>query len=403
MQALALCAGVASMTQAAGRQVLGRKVLFFVAVDWYFCLHWLPLAQWVRRAGYDTAVMTEVTDPAQAERIRAAGLRVLPIELSRKGLNPFAELATLWRILRLLRAERPSLLHAIAQKPVLYGALGARLAGIRAVVGTLAGLGYLFTSRGLRARLLRPLVLLGYRFLLTGPRTRVIVQNPDDGRQLAQQAGIEPVLIRGAGVDLERFAPKPPPPPPLVVVLASRMLWDKGIQELVDASSLLRARGVPLRMVLVGKPDAGNPSAVPEAQLKTWADAGVVEWWGHRTDMPAVLAQAHIVCLPSYREGLPTILIEAAAAGLPLVATDVPGCREVVRPGINGALVPARDAAALAGAIEHLAGDPARRIRYGSASRRIAETELGIASVASATLAVYDALLGASTRPRCDH
>ena len=371
-----------------------RKVVFLVAVDWYFCLHWLPLAEAVRAAGYDVALMTEVTDTALDDRIRAAGLRLLPIELSRNRLNPVAELTALRQILRLLRSEQPDLLHAIAQKPVLYGALAARLVSLRATVGTLAGLGYLFTSRSPKARLLRPLVVLGYRLLLTGQRTRIIVQNPDDGRQLAQQAGIRSVLIKGAGVDLGRFAPTPPPPEPISVVLASRMLWDKGVQELVDAASLLHRRGLQLRVILVGKPDASNPSAVPEAQLRAWADAGVIEWWGHRADMPAVLAQAHIVCLPSYREGLPTILIEAAAAGLPLVATDVPGCREVVRPGINGTLVPARDAFALADAIEGLALDPALRDRYGRASRQIAEAEFGIERVASETLGVYSALLG---------
>jgi glycosyltransferase involved in cell wall biosynthesis len=373
----------------------GRKVLFLVAVDWYFCLHWLPLAEAVRRAGFETVVMTEVTDPALAARIRDAGLGLLPIELSRNSLNPFAELAALRRILRLLRAERPDLLHAIAQKPVVYGALAARMTGVGAMVGTLAGLGYLFTSDGLKARLLRPLVLLAYRLLLTGRRVGVIVQNPDDGRTLARLAGIRSVLIKGAGVDLERFTPTAPPPEPVTVVLASRMLWDKGLQEFVDAAALLRARGITLRMILVGKPDPSNPSAVPEQQLRQWHDSGDIEWWGHRADMPAVLALAHIICLPSYREGLPTILIEAAAAGLPLVATDVPGCREVVRDGKNGLLVPPRDAAALAAALARLAADADLRAAYGRASRQLAEAELGIGRVAEETLAVYRGLLGA--------
>jgi glycosyltransferase involved in cell wall biosynthesis len=372
-----------------------------VAVDWYFCLHWLPLAQAVRAAGYDVAVMTEITDAALAERIRAAGVRLLPIELSRRRLNPVAEIVSLRRIFRLLSTERPDLLHAIAQKPVIYGALAARLSGVGAIVGTLAGLGYVFTASGVRARSLRPLVELAYRMLLKGRRTRVIVQNPDDARRLGRQAGIAPVLIRGAGVDLTRYAPAPrPPPEPVTVLLASRMLWDKGVQEFVDAASILLRQGRRLRMVLVGKPDEGNPSAVPVTQLQAWSGAGTVEWWGHREDMPAVLSQAHLACLPSYREGLPTILIEAAAAGLPLIATDVPGCREVVRPGINGSLVPARDALALANAIEELAGDPALRDRYGRASRHIAEAEFGIARVVSATLAVYGSLLGQSEPAR---
>jgi glycosyltransferase involved in cell wall biosynthesis len=201
------------------------------------------------------------------------------------------------------------------------------------------------------------------------------------------------VLIRGAGVDLDRFVPAPPRKGPVIIVLASRMLWDKGVREFVDAARLLRARGVAARCVLVGTPDAGNPSAVAEAQLNDWQERGDVEWWGHRDDMPRVLAQAHVVCLPSYREGLPTILIEAAAAGLPLVATDVPGCREVVHPGVNGLLVPARDAASLAAAMATLAADETLRLRYGRQSRRLAEAEFGIGRVSLATLDLYASLI----------
>jgi glycosyltransferase involved in cell wall biosynthesis len=370
-------------------------VLFHVSVDWYFCLHWLPLAQAVQAAGYDVALMTSITDPELIRRIETAGLRLHAIPLSRQGMRPWEEWRSLRAILRVLRTERPMLLHAIAQKPVLYGALATRVGRAPALVATLAGMGYVFTAESPRARLLRSGLVLAYRALLGQPRVRVIVQNPDDRAELRRNARVGATLIRGAGVDLARFRPQPPPAGPLTVVLASRMLWDKGLQEFVDAAAVLRARSVPLRMVLVGKPDPSNPSAVPEAQLRQWHDSGAVEWWGHRADMPAVLAAAHIVCLPSYREGLPTILIEAAAAGLPLVATDVPGCREVVRDGENGLLVPPRDAAALADALARLAGDAALRSDYGRASRRLAEAELGIGRVAEETLAVYRGLLGA--------
>lgn len=367
-------------------------VLFHVSVDWYFCLHWLPLAQAVQAAGYEVALMTSVTAPALAQRIEAAGLRLHAIPLSRQGIRPREEWRSLRAILRVLRAERPVLLHAIAQKPVLYGALATRLGRAPALVATLAGLGYVFTARTRRARLLRTGLVLGYRALLRRPRVCVIVQNPDDRAQLHRTAGVAAALIRGAGVDLTRFRPQPPPAGPLTIVLASRMLWDKGIGEFVSALRRLRREGHVLRGVLVGKPDPDNPSAVPQAQLQQWHDSGAVEWWGHRTDMPAVLAQAHIVCLPSYREGLPTILIEAAAAGLPLVATDVPGCREVVREGENGLLVPPRNAEALAEALARLAADAGLRAAYGRASRRLAEAEFGIGRVAEETLAVYDRL-----------
>lgn len=370
-----------------------RVVLFHVSVDWYFCLHWLPLARAVRAEGYDVALMTSSTDPELVQRIESAGLRLHLIPLSRQGMSPLQEWRSLRAILRVLRAERPVLVHAIAQKPILYCALAARLAQGPAMVATLAGMGYIFTSDRLRARWLRAVVVLAYRRLLAPPRVRVIVQNPDDRAQLLHSTGVAATLIRGAGVDLNRFRPELPPDRPVTIMLASRMLWDKGVKEFVGAARLLRQDGLDVRCVLVGKPDASNPSAIPARQLQGWHETGDVEWWGYRSEMAAVLAQAHIVCLPSYREGLPTILIEAAAAGLPLVATDVAGCREVVRPGVNGALVPVRDAAALADAIEVLAGDSALRESYGRASRRIAEEEFGIESVASATLEIYRSVL----------
>ena len=367
--------------------------MFFVAVDWYFCLHWLPLAKAVQAAGYTVSVMTEVTD--QEHRIRAEGLRVIPIRLSRKGLNPLTEVRSLLEILRIIRAERPDLLHCIAQKPVLYGALTARIAGVRALVGTLAGMGFLFTSTGYKARALRPFALLAYRLLLGGRWRRVIVQNPDDQRQLRRLAHLDSVLIRGAGVDLARFRPAPEPDDPVTVILASRMLWDKGVGEFVEAARLLRARGVTARCVLVGKPDVGNPSAVSPQQLVAWHTSGDVEWLGHSEDMPAILRDCHIVCLPSYREGLPTILIEGAASGRPLVATDVPGCREVIEDGRNGALVPPRDAAALADALGALILNPALRRAYGLQSRLLAEREFGIRRVTDETLEVYARLFHA--------
>jgi glycosyltransferase involved in cell wall biosynthesis len=371
--------------------MLRKKVLFFVTVDWYFCMHWLPLARAVKEAGYEVAVMTEITD--QDERIRAAGLHLLPISLSRKGMNPVRELRVLARILTVVRTERPDLIHNIAQKPVLYGTLAARIAGVRAVVNTLAGLGYLFTSQSLKARAIRVPLVAAYRWMLRRPNVRVIVQNPEDQVQLRRLAGLDPILIRSAGVDLSRFVPSPEPAEPVTVTLASRLLWDKGVREFVEAARLIRARRLRARFVLVGRPDQGNPSAVDEALLRQWDADGEIEWWGYREDMPEVLAQSHIVCLPSYyREGLPTILIEGAAVGRPLVTTDHTGCREAVREGENGLLVPPRDAAALADALEKLIQDQQLRARFGRRSLEIAREEFSIERVTEATLEVYGSL-----------
>jgi glycosyltransferase involved in cell wall biosynthesis len=369
-----------------------KKVLLFVAVDWYFCMHWLPLAKAVQNAGFEVVVMTEITD--QEERIRNAGLRVIPIRLSRKGINPLAEIRSFYSILRVFRREQPDLAHNIAQKPVVYGTLAAKIAGVESIVDTLPGLGFLFTSQGIKARLLRPLLRVVYRFLLRRDKVRLIVQNPDDQARLQRLAKLDSVLIRSAGVDLDRFLVAPEPEGVVTVILASRLLWDKGVGEFVAAARMLERRGVKARFVLVGKPDPGNPGAVDAGQLGEWDASGDIEWWGFREDMPEVVAQCHIVCLPSYyQEGLPTILIEGAAVGRPLVTTDHTGCREAVRDGENGFLVPPRDPQALAVALERLIRDPALRARFGRRSRMLAEEQFSIDRVTAATLGVYSSVL----------
>lgn len=368
------------------------RVAYFVTVDWYFCLHYLALARAARAAGFEVTVITGVAE--HGGLIRDAGLELIPLEVSRKGMHPWQELKSILGLVRILRRLGPDLLHNIAQKPVLYGTLAARLTGVPAVVNGVAGMGWLFTSNAPRARLVRALVGRAYRALLAAPNVRVLVQNPDDQAQVRQLTGVTPVLLPGSGVDVSRFVPRPPPPEPAVVVLASRMLWDKGVGDFVAAARLLRGRGSPARFVLVGTPDPGNPASVSEGQLSDWQREGDIEWWGYRADMPEVLAQAHIACLPSYyREGLPKFLIEAAAAGLPLVTTDATGCREAVNPGLNGLLVPPRAPAALAAALEPLLADVGLRRHFGAHSRALAEERFDATRIHGATLAVYHELL----------
>lgn len=365
------------------------KLLFFVTEDWYFCSHRLPLGIGARAAGFDVAVATRVNRHADA--IRDAGLRLIPLELSRGGRNPLAEWRTVLAIARVLRQERPDILHNVALKPVLYGSLAARLTGQAGVVNALAGLGHIFADER-RAGRLRQLVKLAFRWLLRD-HGQVIVQNPDDLRLLLETRAIRPeqaTLIRGSGVDLDRFRPTPEVDGVPVVTLAARLLWDKGVGEFVAAAERLQAAGVRARFVLVGEPDAENHAAIPAAQLDAWRAAGVVEWWGKRTDMPAVLAQSHLACLPSYYgEGVPKVLLEAAAAGRAIVTTDMPGCREAVADGDNGLLVPPRDAGALAEALRTLLDDPERRRHMGRRGRQRAEQEFGEDAVVRQTLAVY--------------
>jgi glycosyltransferase involved in cell wall biosynthesis len=380
-----------------GRSAISTKprLLFLITEDWYFWSHRLDLARSARDAGMEVLVATRVQD--HGARIENEGFRLLPIRLRRRSWNPFSEIAAVIELVRLYRRERPDVAHHVAMKPMLYGSIAARLAGVPAVVNAFAGLGYAFIAEHQSIRLLRSLIGWALRWALALPRSRVIVQNDADRQQLVQ-AGIVPPsrvsVIRGAGVDTKAFAPSPEPGGTPLVLLASRMLWDKGVGEFVEAVRLLKARGLDLRGVLVGMVDEDNPACIPQERLRSWTADGTVEWWGHRDDMPRVLASANIVVLPSYREGLPKVLLEAAASSRAIVATDVPGCREIVRHHENGLLVPPRDAQALADAIARLAQDQALRQHMGVRGREIIVREFSSEKTANETLALYRSLEG---------
>ncbi|MEQ1602836.1 MAG: glycosyltransferase family 4 protein [Methylophilaceae bacterium] len=370
------------------------KILYFVTEDWYFCSHRLSLALASQQAGYEVVVVTRVNQ--HGELIRSHGLTLIHIELSRRSRNPFKELGVIWRLFRIYRKQRPDIVHHVALKPVLYGSIAARLVGVHAVVNALAGLGFLFVSKRWQARVIRPIVESAFRLLLNRNNTRVIFQNPDDMDLLINRGVLalgQGVLIRGSGVNTTQFNVTSEVDGVPLVVLASRMLWDKGVGEFVEAARLLRLHGIAARFVLVGEGDSDNPASISFRQLSQWQGEGVVEWWGRCDDMPQILAQSHVVCLPSYREGLPKVLIEAAASGRPIVATDVPGCREIVRNGENGLLVPVRDVSALANAIKQLIENPSLRIIMGERGRAMVESEFSIEHVVCQTLALYKELI----------
>jgi len=370
------------------------KLLFFVTEDWYFYSHRIPVAEAAIQSGYEVVLLANVT--SHAALIEASGVRLIPLSLTRRSLNPWHELKTLRNVIAAYRRERPDIVHHVAMKPVLYGSLAARLTGISRVVNALAGMGYLYISTTLKAGLIRTSVTCVLRFLLKAGASRLILQNPDDREMFVNNhlvASERVRLVRGSGVDVAVFKPFPEPELPVTVILPSRMLWDKGVGEFVEAAALLKKRGIVARFALVGKTDPDNPSSIPEAAIRKWVLAGTVEWWGHRDDMHSVFPQAHIVCLPSYREGLPKALLEAAACGRPLVATDVPGCREIVRHNENGLLVPGRDAAALADALGKLIANPDRRLEMGRRGREIAVREFSVEKVVAETLALYGEML----------
>lgn len=369
------------------------KILYFVTEDWYFCSHRLPLASAAKAQGFDVAVVTRVH--RHAATIEEAGIRLIPLPISRGSRNPLGEWRILIRLYQLLHSERPDILHNVALKPVLYGALVARLSNVKGMVNALAGLGHIFAVRE-RAGFMRRLVMLAFRVLIRG-RGHIIVQNPDDLRLLerSQLASPEQItLIRGSGVDLTRFRPSEEPEGTPVVLLAARLLWDKGVGDFVQAAGILKAQNLKARFVIVGAPDPENHAAIPKEQLEEWVASGHVEWWGQRSDMEKVFEECTIFCLPSYYgEGVPKVLIEAAAAGKPIVTTDMPGCREVVKNDLNGLLIPPRNPKALADAIGRLLKDGERRKSMGVASRHRAVAEFGIDSVTEATIELYRKIL----------
>jgi glycosyltransferase involved in cell wall biosynthesis len=378
----------------------GRKLLFLVTEDWYFVSHRLELAVAAREAGYDVVVATRVD--RHGERIVDAGLRLCPIAFNRSGLNPLEELRTLIDVVRAYRREKPDIVHHVALKPIIYGSLAARLSGIGGIVNALAGFGYVFSSSGLLAKILRAVVKPLLKFALGGSNSRLIVQNRDHYERILRDGWVKPgavSLIRGAGIDPAAFQVANAASDPPLVVLPARLLWEKGVGEFVEAAKRLRARGVDARFVLVGRPDPANPASVGDRDVDAWVREGVVEAWGWREDMVSVFAQAQIACLPSYHEGLPRSLLEAAASGCAMVATDIPGCREIVRPGVTGWLVPAQDTGALVDALQQAIAHPALRRQYGAAARALIASDFSVARVAGETIAIYRELTGGERLP----
>lgn len=369
------------------------KIVLFANTDWYLYNFRRSLALALQAGGHELLLLSP--PGPHGEKLRALGLRWEPVDMARRSLNPLREAWLVWRLARQLRRERPDVVHGFTIKCAVYGALAARLAGVRGRVASVAGLGYVFISDSTTARLLRPLVRQLLRAALDGQGARLVLQNPDDVALFTRAGLCDPArirLIEGSGVDCSRFLPPPggrAAGGPLRVLLPARLLWDKGLAELIEAAHQLQAEGRHVRIQLAGQPDPGNPASVPEATVQGWVAAGLVEWLGHVDDMPALFAAVDVVVLPSYREGLPKGLIEAAACECALVATDVPGCREVVTDGEDGLRVPARDGTALAAAIARLDDDPDLRLRLGRAARRKALDRFAEPGVVARTLAVY--------------
>jgi glycosyltransferase involved in cell wall biosynthesis len=370
------------------------KIIFFANTDWYLYNFRLGLARYLREQG---AEIVMISPPGKyGERIEQQGFRWIPLPMERRSLEPFREIQLLRYIWLIYQEEQPDVVHNFTIKSVVYGALAAQAAGIKKRIHAVTGLGHVFISQSLRACLLRPVVKGLLRLALRGKSSRLILQNSDDQELFLQQRLISQErihLIRGSGVDIQHFAPVTKKRQgKFQVLLAARLLWEKGIREYAEAAQLLSPRADEIEFLLAGATDSGNPSAVPEQEISKWQNNGLITVLGHVENMQELMSRVDLMVLPSWREGTPRGLLEAAAMGLPIITTDAPGCREVVEHEENGFLVPVRDAAALAEKIEYLLDNPATCLDFGKAGRDKVEKEFAQEIVFRQTWEVYGSL-----------
>lgn len=370
--------------------------------DRFFLSHRIDLAKAAMAAGYKVSLIAASSGEEKRALIEASGVEFIPVELSRQGMNPRSEMKTLLSLRRKYKLIRPDVIHHDTPKPVIYGTLAAWELRRCGVVNTVTGLGSMFTNLH-KGSGVQSLIGRMYQTALRNPRCVTVFENPDD-RELFLKLGWvskeRHALVRGAGVDTDRFSEMPEPSGPVTVVMPARLLLDKGAQEYALAGQILKERGCNIRLAMVGDIDEGNPSSISQEQLDAWTGAGWVEAWGYQSDMPKVLEQAHIVCLPSYREGLPKALIEGAAAGRALVASDVTGCREICLPEVTGLLVPPRDARSLADALERLVKQPELRRALGKRGRALVLEHFSMKRVSDAFLEAYERSFALAHRKR---
>jgi len=364
------------------------KVILFANTDWYIYNFRIGLVRELRARGHDVILLSP---PGNFhKRLQADGFKWFQFSLSRQGINPFSEIQTLWKLFHLYKRIKPDIVHHFTIKPVIYGSIAAHFLGRNNIINSITGLGHLFIDTGFITHILRGFAKTLYRLSLR--HTQVIFENPEDQDTFIQNRLLNPKqthLILGTGVDVKKFQPSPNKNDPPLVLFASRLLITKGLLEFVEAANQLQQKGLKARFVIAGTPDPGNPASISPEQIDAWQRFDFIETWGWQDYMPNALAKASIFCLPSYREGVPNALLEAAACGLPIVTTDVPGCRDVVADRVNGLLVPVRDSQALADAIEELLNNQELRIKMGNNGRQIALEKFSLDKIIEQTLSVY--------------
>lgn len=374
-----------------------KKILFLVNADWAFMVNRLPIAIEALKKGYEVHIACAFT--GKESDLLSYGFVMHNIPFTRSGHNPFVELRALKNIYSLIRKLRPSIIHAITIKPVLYGGVISRILKVPGFAAAISGLGYIFTGNDLKVRILRKFVEIAYRFALSG-NVKVIFQNPFDRSVLQKIANIDSNnirMIKGSGVDLDEYSVTAAPEGVPVVAMASRLLKEKGVYEFVEAARSIKAKGTSCRFLLIGAPDFGNPYSITNEEIEHWRSEGVIETLGYRTDIADLFSKANVVALPSYYgEGLPKVLIEAAACGRPTVTTDNPGCAEAVIDNITGLIVPCKNSIKLCDAIERLIDNKSLRDEMGRQGRLLAEKEFDIKSVVEKHFSIYEELLADS-------
>ncbi len=365
------------------------KIALVANTDWYLFGYRKPLAAELMKQGHTVVLLSPRGE--YAERLIAEGYTWQELAFSRKGTNPFQGLLDIFGFWSAYRSERFDVVHHFTIKAVIYGSVVAKLLSVPIIVNSITGLGSVFTSTKPSLQLIKKLVIVLYRIALRN--TKVIFQNSSDMKYMTETGLVErrnAFMVRGSGVDTDSFTYEPEPSGLPVVLLVSRMLWEKGIQEFVDAARLLNKPEILAKFVLVGAPDSGNPSSIPEDQLRAWSESGDVAWVGWSDDMPTTIRESAIVCFPTYYgEGLPKVLLEAGAAGRPVVTTDIAACREIIQHEVNGLLVPPRDIPALTEALRRLILDAGLRLRLGKAAREIVTAEFTVEKINKQTIELY--------------
>lgn len=369
------------------------KILLIANTDWYLFRFRLLLAKHLRSQGMDVVFVSPIG--RYVREIEEDGFRWVEWYVGRQTINPFGELKSILSLIYIFKNEKPSLVHLHTIKPVLYGSLAARFLRLSFIVRSITGRGYVFLGTDIRARILRPLVKGIYRLMLNAGPGVTIFENQTDRQFFLDESLIHPdhsQVIEGVGVDTDYYLPMPEPEGIPVVLMAGRLLWDKGIGVFVDAARQIKQK-LDVRCVLVGEVDPGNPASIERETIQNWVTEGVVEWWGWQADMRAVFAACQLIVLPSLGEGIPTILLEAASCAKPMVATNVPGCRDVVQDEVNGLLVPPNDVDALASALVRLIMDPLLRSKMSKQARILAEQRFASKRIIAETQKLYLELL----------